>query len=315
MELLPELARQQAIRFMSTRNKFITALAALLISASVQAAAPIGTEGISGGTAVEGISKAVAASGSCVLWTPANLPAGTSWWDTTDSSTIGLSGSSVTSWTDRLNSIEVVQFTGGNEPIYSATGMNGHPGFAYNGTTQFLETADTFLQSGTWSIFAVTDPSSLAAAPVVDADSFTTNRIAQYLRYNSSALQSISFNTAVTAFTANGPTPTVNVPAIIYAIQNGGFLTVFQNDIAGTPTSTTGTPESAVQNMTFGASLGNTGRAFYSGEQGDIVLGETPFTTDQEQKLAGYEAWKFGTQASLNPSSPYITRPPCTSDP
>lgn len=103
------------------------------------------------------------------LWlnfTPASLGSDLiSWWDS--SSGVGLSGSAVTSWTDKVGSLAPAQGTAANQPTFSATSYNGKPGISFDGTADHLTvTSVGSLPTGTAQVdmFAAVDVAAVAAS-------------------------------------------------------------------------------------------------------------------------------------------------------
>jgi hypothetical protein len=83
------------------------------------------------------------------VWTPLELGAKLlAWWDAEYSAGFSLSGSLVTSWTDRKASIALSQATTGFKPVYSATSVNSRPGVTFDGTDDVLQLASTTLPVG-----------------------------------------------------------------------------------------------------------------------------------------------------------------------
>lgn len=61
------------------------------------------------------------------------------WWDADRPDLISQSGGAVSSWTDIIQGCAVAQGTGGNQPIYSATGFNSRSGgITFDGTDDYL---------------------------------------------------------------------------------------------------------------------------------------------------------------------------------
>lgn len=65
------------------------------------------------------------------------------WWDAEDSSTMSLSGSSVTAWTDKSAAFAASQATEANQPTLSATAVNNRPGVVFDGVDDVLTNAGT----------------------------------------------------------------------------------------------------------------------------------------------------------------------------
>lgn len=68
--------------------------------------------------------------------------------DAEDLSSIVMSGSSVSSWTDKVNNYSVTQATTTAQPQYSATGFNGRPCVTFDGVDDFLSAGTSPYPSG-----------------------------------------------------------------------------------------------------------------------------------------------------------------------
>lgn len=86
------------------------------------------------------LTNIAAIAGGVVAFTPATLGAKLlGWWNADDAATITLAVANVTSWKDKVAAYDMVQATGGSQPIYSVTSFNGAPGITFDGTDDFLE--------------------------------------------------------------------------------------------------------------------------------------------------------------------------------
>lgn len=89
-------------------------------------------------------------------WSPLDLGSAlVAAYDPTDATTLTLSGSSVSQWNDlSSNHYNLVQATGANQPVYSATSFMGQPGITFDGTNDFLAAASVNPGTNKFGVFA-----------------------------------------------------------------------------------------------------------------------------------------------------------------
>lgn len=118
------------------------------------------------------------------------------WLDASDASTLTLSGNAVSEWRDKSgNSRHVSQSTSGSRPTYGSNTLNGRHVLTFDGG-DYLDGANTALVNGTdgtFSVFAVARTTTAASTTQSIIDS--GNNVAQFLRIDNSAAESIVFYT------------------------------------------------------------------------------------------------------------------------
>lgn len=106
-------------------------------------------------------------------FTPADLGASLlANWDAEVTSSLTLSGSSVTTWTDTKAGIAPTQSTGGSKPIWGGASFNSRPGVTFDGIDDYLEIASVPFPDNC-EIWALLDQTALAT------DGVTTRTIMQ----------------------------------------------------------------------------------------------------------------------------------------
>lgn len=69
-------------------------------------------------------------------WLPSDIPNAVAWWDADDSTSMTLSGSDVTSWVDKIGSLNLNYNNSGAWPTLVAAEKNGNDVVRFNGSTQ-----------------------------------------------------------------------------------------------------------------------------------------------------------------------------------
>lgn len=241
-------------------------------------------------------------------WTPLNIPSTSfvDWWDPRDTAHITLNSSTVSAWAGRINGNVVSQATGANQPGYSSTTMNSLPGMSWNGISSTLSIASISLPA-IWTAFVVVSPNNLTGTMnLMDADGSLTPRIAQYLRSNGTNLESIGFNTAVSAFSASKGTITNNAVNLYGGLNGGTSIVATLNGTLGTPTAIIGTPQSGTRILSLGAGSAT----FFAGQTGDFFLFNTALSVNARQCLEGWVAWRYNSSSVLPGGHPYKSAPP-----
>lgn len=248
------------------------------------------------------------------LWTPKLACASMiEWWDASNTSNITLNSGGVASWTGSCNGIIASQATSINQPPYSATALNGHPGMGVISTSTYLTTTTSFNQGPTYSVFGVGIYGNVSGTNDLVAADSTTIRIGQYIKTVNAVVQTIGF-TSVTNYTATSGAPGQSLPALMYTQYDGSTLFSYTNGTAGTGTPTSGTPASGSETLGIGASNRAVGNSPWNGVWGDILLGSSNWSANLRQCVEGYEAWKYGVASSLPGGHPYKSSAPTTAN-
>lgn len=217
------------------------------------------------------------------------------WLDAADATTVVLSGSGVSQWTDKSGTgNNATQSTAGNRPTYSANGIT------FNGS-QWLITSITSFPSSE-SFFIVMNTSSVAS---VDVFAGTTSASREVLLFTNN-LWLGSFGTAPSTGTNGGTISTNTILQFNYQYTTS-LLTFRVNGNqtgSGTPPFTySGSGTSYIGSSTF--SPNNLNGTIY-----EMIYFNTSLTAAQAQQIEGYLAWKWKLQANLPATHPYKFFPP-----
>jgi hypothetical protein len=240
---------------------------------------------------------------STPLFTPPQLSGLVLWMDPADSTTLTLSGSSVTQWRDK--SLSAATFSTVNAaPTYTASLINGLPGIDLTNASGFISSAtQTLTNSLTFAMVLV------VKSGIGGWGSFFThgNRDLDF----SMERNSISTGTTLQFQTANDNTGanltfTTDQVSLYLGTMTTGTSRFFSRFGGGTTTTATGTNSSTIttglQTIRIGRSdVGENCNSFI----GEIVYYNRVLTTFERQELEGYLAWKWGLQASLPSTHPY----------
>jgi hypothetical protein len=145
---------------------------------------PITVTGLTNGTAytftvtatnANGVSAASSASASV---TPIELqPPLTNlfaWYDSSDASTITLSGSNITQWNDRSgNAKHATQSTASFQPTIVSSGLNGKNTILFDGTNDMFNIANTTTLANNFAVFAVVKSNflnSISGSAIIGSD-------------------------------------------------------------------------------------------------------------------------------------------------
>lgn len=229
---------------------------------------------------------------------PNSIPGCSLWLDAADSSTVTVSGSSVTAVRDKSSS---------NVTLSNASGFT-YPNNTFNGNKP------SFFVTGGGNSGAGTQRLGVNSAFAI-ATSFTVSFVCQHVGAANYGYILDSASGAGRPYILDGTAG----PRIETSVGSGGLLTTsplltniifgpsaiaFQNgtqQFTGSATFTTG-----------GITVGNryTLNESWPGHICELIIHNTALTTDQRQQVEGYLAWKWGLQGSLPSSHPYKVFPP-----
>jgi hypothetical protein len=234
--------------------------------------------------------------GGTKLWTPRELTTAL-WLDADSPSSITLNGATVSQWNDKSgNGRHATQATAANQPTYTANGLNGKPVLTFDGSNDELN-------------FSATRNSLYSVATIVKTNLGESG----YFQFGAVNTYGSMFAEAGPSYRARGPAFTDAVAPFIAgetAILVGTYGTtsnIWKNGTQGTPASSSLDPMPPNTTSAIGSLNGT---YFLNGLMGEIVVANENLSTDNRQKLEGYLAWKWGTQASLPVSHPYYSAPP-----
>lgn len=251
-------------------------------------------------------------------WTPADLavkPLG--WWDAGDPATLSVTGNVVMAEANKGTAGgSAISQTPSNGPIYSATGFSGtKPGITWPAGAAREALRTTALMTATTAAgyaFGAFQASSTAQTRFVSG-TVSGTRFDIFL-YGSGQL---GFNVAGSDKQSglNAAAGTAHVYGITYnsggsAATNSGVATPYLNGVAGNTSTYTPYTLPEIGMGTYAGGTGNNWDGFI-GEYG--FLSYVPSVADR-QRLEGYLAWKWGTQARLATSHPYYSGAPMVDD-
>lgn len=255
-------------------------------------------------------------SSAPVNWTPAELPNLALWLDAADSSTITLNGSTVSQWNDKSgNSRHASQGTAANQPTYTASGLNGKPVVTFDGSDDFFGLPNSVAPSGANAIFAsctpnhISNPSGTIIARAYNWGSWqflsTSTGTAARFGVGRSGIDEAQANIAGLTNATNKILTGVYDKANVRLSVNGG---TFDSSAAYTP-DISHHPSDATSIGTF-RTTGGALAGLYRGQIHEIIVMHSAPSQDQIDKVQGYLAWKWGTEANLPSGHPFKNTPP-----
>jgi hypothetical protein len=240
---------------------------------------------------------------STALFTPHQLSGLVLWMDPMDSTTLTLTGSSVSQWRDKSTTGAVFNNVFG-PPTYSTTLINGLPGINLTNQCGFISAATHTLtnsltlamilvvKSGidAWGSFFTHGNRDLDIA--LERNSISTGTTLHFQTANDNATGDITFTT--------------DEVSLYLGTMTTGTSRFFERFGGRTTTSVTATNSSTIvvgsKSIRIGRSDGNENCDSFIGE---IVYYNRVLTTAERQELEGYLTWKWGLQASLPSTHPY----------
>jgi hypothetical protein len=240
----------------------------------------------------------VGAKPAVATFTPTDLANLSIWFDASDASSFTYSsGVVVSQWNDKSgNARHASQANTGFQPSRNGT-VNGLTTVVFDGTSdRFTIANQTTITTGTaWSVFAVVKPSSLSGARlIIDADS--SPRVAQFLRTNGTAAESIAFNTGGSAFNDGaGATLSTGTAYQITSVCTGTAIEAWVDNSSNGSTAVTGTVRTT-SGLTA-AELGNGagGSAWWAGDICEVILYDRALNSTDRQTVQSYLKNKWGT--------------------
>ena len=235
------------------------------------------------------------------LFSPTSIAGCQVWLDASDTTTVALSGTSVTTWTSKVASPSVVA-TSVTAPIY--TTYNTYPALQFNGTS-------TKMTTGTISSYGAAGATWIAASVNLTAVTSTTPDDASVvIATNGDPERSIRYNAnvSVTCYSkhsgvlrsdtnnnANGVRGFIDTPSSFQSYTNGtNFVT----------TNTTVTFQTSV-NQSF--VLGQWNIGWLNGYIFECVVYDGILTLSQYQQVEGYLATKWGFRNLLPQGHPGVS--------
>lgn len=246
------------------------------------------------------------------LWTPANLSPGPDlWFDANNSSSLVLSGSNVTSWTDLAHGVSTTFIIGSTNPTYTASLLNSLPGITFSGGGGLGNNSTGYANfSNDISVFAVVNITSAGYKVPLGAFGSTGPNVG-FLSGSPANIATIHGGTG-----AQGSSTTLafNTPAFVDWIAPGvsggswGPVTPYLNGtLGGSIGVLTGFSYTQI-----GIDIGADSDVDVTGNMNihEIVALNVQASTANRQLIEGYLAWKWGLQANLPGGHPYQSAAP-----
>jgi hypothetical protein len=259
-------------------------------------------------------------------WTPAQLPALALWLDAADTSTITLNGSNVSQWNDKSgNGRHVLQATASQQPSYNATGLNGKPTVVFDGVGDILLNQNAgSLGVTNVSMFMVTRYVTAVSEDLAMGIGQTgqNGKIRAFYRASGRSTQGFGGWSR----DVNDSSLSVDIGGVhhIFGIVQPSMtgVNLFRDGTAatGNPYPLTN-PATSLEPVNFnGFSIGSLQGASVSSYYSNIEISEAILCYDvlstlDRQRVEGYLAWKWGTEATLPSTHPYRYAPPVVEEP
>jgi hypothetical protein len=246
------------------------------------------------------------------LFQPTQVSGCQLWLDAADSSTITLSGTSVTAWRDKSSlSNNYVQTNSSYYPTYVLDPVYNAKGIRFiNGTGTHLTPQTTSLYSinaANWTTFVVVRYSdSNISSGTVQSISRTINSGNNWIRYHQGAMSfyivtsDVQFGRVFSAVSG------------IYCAVVTNSQTVYQNGTLAGSGSRSSTP---IVSDAFNIGGNGTGEGMSGYIFEYIIYNGVGLSTSQRQQVEGYLAWKWGLQGNLPSNHPYKSYRPLAQTP
>ena len=251
------------------------------------------------------------------LFSPTQIPGCQLWLDGADSSSVVLSGTTITQWKDKSGLLNHTTATGG-VTTYTANAINGLSA-PYLNTTWLTGPFATAYTGNKVQAFAVATLVSTAGAygrilslGRPGANDYNSGDTTFMMCRNTA--QNLMIGRAGSYLTVN--IPAYSTPFLAQSSHNVNIESIGLNGILTPTTQNTG--QAGNFNLTsYGIGTNtNTGDATYwQGYIGEVLYYTGVLTTVQIQQIEGYLAWKWGLVANLPAGHPYKTTPVLTSFP
>jgi hypothetical protein len=239
------------------------------------------------------------------------------WYDGADTSSLILSGSTITLWNDKSGNGNHLTVAAG--PTRTATTSNPAGwDVSFNGSTQYIRSNALAVTNGTntMTVFIVVKNTTSATlgriiSGIINGPETNENGAFQFANAGTNSMAITKGNSTSNGQDGTSYTISSDVYHIINITWNGA--TNSRIFVDGSLIST----YSANSNTTFsftrfglGASLGTTATSFapatfWTGSLNEVIIYRSAISSIQRQQVEGYLAWKWGLQASLPTSHPY----------
>lgn len=239
-------------------------------------------------------------------WLPTNVPSCMLWLDAADPSVFVLTQTNkIVVWNDK-SGVGNTTYNPTDYPTLSSNILNGQKTVLFNGTSTYMANTAS-INGAQHTFFAVHKPySALQNKSLIRLQ--TTPPSYVIFPYGSNGYVTTQDSTALTI--GNSQLVDNSVPNtfnLIVANITYGSQQIFLN---GALQSSASQPLSffIFSPMYIGSYAGTSD--FYAGELAELIVYTNSITKEQQQKVEGYLAWKWGLQASLPKTHPYAVFPP-----
>jgi hypothetical protein len=237
------------------------------------------------------------------LFNPLQIANSVLWLDAADPSTVVLSGSNVTQWTDKSGvGNHATQPTLANQPTYSNNAV-------VFGTPKNLLCA-TSASRATETIFAVltvTSGSSTLFGSITSLSNTFSGPGGRSILFDPGTPASMKLIKQYVSVTLNGPFYSYNARSLIGSVNNGTTASIFSN---GTQSATGSFVAYTANLLTIIGRNGSDGTSYFKGEINEIILYSSALTVDERRQVEGYLAWKWGLRTRLPTTHPFYTTKP-----
>ena len=237
------------------------------------------------------------------------------WYDGADTSSLTLSGSTITAWNDKSGNDNHLTVAVG--PTRTATSSNPAGwDVSFDGSTQYIRSNSLAVTNGTNTMTAFIVVKNTTSATLgriiagITSGPETTENGA--FRFANAGTNSIAITKGSLTGTNDGTNYTIS--SDVYHI-----ITITWNGAANSPVFVDGSLNStysANSNTTFsftrfgfGASLGTspgfTPATFWTGSLNEVIIYRSALSSIQRRQMEGHLAWKWGLQTSLPTTHPY----------
>lgn len=235
-------------------------------------------------------------------FSPAQIAGLSGWWKAdeglysdTARTTPSTAGGAIAAWSDLSGKgFHATQATAAKRPTLQTAIVNGKPVVRFDGVDDWLETASAQLvgADGTWTAFSVAKPQNTTGIKLIAShDNGGSVRVAQFLRYNAAALETVTFDTAGGNAAVTGGA--VSGFDLLEAKRTATTLEAFLNGTSVVQASPAGAPKSAAVALHIGAYRGAS--EFMNGDIAELLIYNRALTTTEQSDIRSYIAGRFGT--------------------
>jgi hypothetical protein len=233
------------------------------------------------------------------------------WLDAADSSTITLSGSTVSKWNDKSgNGRHASQETASSQPTRTLNGLNGRTVLTFDGGDTLNSTT---IPGTTFAIYSVISSGPLTSAE----DSWLSTRTGSTQGFELNA-RPLGPSPGLRNFSAS------SVQAVLFSVANfveqqpflyyglidnaSGNVAVGVNAVITTDIGRV--IDASATALRVGGPTGGSGASNWDGYIAEIIIATSVPNVTERQKIEGYLAHKWGLTANLPANHPYKTNAP-----